>query len=52
MRQGTLVRVLEDYSTPERSIHLLYPAMRALAPKVQAFIEYSMNEFGIADDSR
>ncbi|MGF6781394.1 LysR substrate-binding domain-containing protein [Paraburkholderia sp. GAS334] len=51
LRQGTLVRVLEDYSTPERSIHLLYPAMRALTPKVQAFIEYSMHEFGIVDVS-
>ena len=51
LRRGTLVRVLEDFSTPERSIHLLCQATRALAPKVRAFIEYSLNEFGIADDS-
>jgi hypothetical protein len=25
--------------------------MRALAPKIRAFIEYSLNELGIADDS-
>ncbi|MGF7135807.1 DNA-binding transcriptional LysR family regulator [Paraburkholderia sp. EB58] len=46
-----VVRVLEDFSTPERSIHLLYRAARALALKVRAFIEYSLNELGIADDS-
>jgi LysR family transcriptional regulator for bpeEF and oprC len=51
LRNGTLVRVLEDFSTPERSIHLLYPAARASAPKVRAFIEYSLNELGIADGS-
>jgi DNA-binding transcriptional LysR family regulator len=51
LRTGALVRVLEDFSTPERSIYLLYPAIRALAPKVRAFIEYSLNELGIADDS-
>src|SRR5579863_5681299 len=46
-----LVGVLEDLSTPEHSIYLLCPATRALAPKVRAFFEYSLNEFGIADDS-
>jgi LysR family transcriptional regulator, regulator for bpeEF and oprC len=51
LRRGTLVRVLEEFSTPERSIHLLCPATRVLVPKVRAFIEYSLNEFGIADDS-
>jgi hypothetical protein len=25
--------------------------MRALAPKVRVFIEYSLNELGVADDS-
>jgi len=45
------VGVLEDLSTPEHSIYLLCPATRALAPKVRAFFEYSLNEFGIADDS-
>jgi LysR family transcriptional regulator for bpeEF and oprC len=50
LRQGTLVRVLEDFSTPDRSIHLLYPAARALAPKVRAFVDYLLSELGISDD--
>jgi DNA-binding transcriptional LysR family regulator len=51
LRSGALVRVLEDFTTPERSIYLLYPAARALAPNVRAFIDYSLDELGIADDS-
>ena len=51
-RNGALVRVLEDFSTPERSIHLLYPAARALSPKVRAFVEYLTNELGISDDAK
>src|SRR5260370_31102104 len=33
LRNGTLLRVLEEFSTPQRSIHLPYPAARASAPK-------------------
>ncbi|CAB3757379.1 LysR family transcriptional regulator [Paraburkholderia humisilvae] len=46
MRAGRLERVLQDYSTPRRSIHLLYPAVRQLSPKVMAFAEFALEIMG------
>jgi LysR family transcriptional regulator, regulator for bpeEF and oprC len=50
LRKGTLVRVLEDFATPERSIQLLFPAARALSPKVRAFVDYALNELGMTEE--
>jgi LysR family transcriptional regulator, regulator for bpeEF and oprC len=50
LRKGTLVRVLEDFATPERSIQLLFPAVRALSPKVRAFIDYALDELGMTEE--
>jgi LysR family transcriptional regulator for bpeEF and oprC len=37
LRAGRLEQVLQDYGTPRRSIHVLYPAAKQLSPKVRAF---------------
>lgn len=50
IRTGDLVKVLDEFSTPERSIHLLYPATQALSPKVRAFVEFALQELGVAED--
>jgi DNA-binding transcriptional LysR family regulator len=36
---GTLVRVLEDWSAGENTIHLVYPSHRHLAARVRAFVD-------------
>jgi DNA-binding transcriptional LysR family regulator len=41
LRGGRLEQVLQDYSTPRRSIHVLYPATTQLSPKVRAFAEFT-----------
>ncbi|NYH20190.1 DNA-binding transcriptional LysR family regulator [Paraburkholderia bryophila] len=42
---GRLVRLLRDYETPARPMHLVFPASRA-TPKLRAFIDQVVAEFG------
>lgn len=48
LRKGTLRPVLQRYNviTPDSAIYGLYPEKRSMSPKVRAFIEFLMKEFG------
>ncbi|EGD58712.1 LysR family transcriptional regulator [Novosphingobium nitrogenifigens DSM 19370] len=37
---GTLVHVLPEWSTPEYSLHLVYPLPRGILPSVRSFIDF------------
>jgi DNA-binding transcriptional LysR family regulator len=39
IQNGNLVRVLEDWSAGENTIHLIYPSHRHLAARVRAFVD-------------
>lgn len=40
LRDGTLVHVLPQYTTPDADIHALYPQRHQLAARVRAFVEF------------
>jgi DNA-binding transcriptional LysR family regulator len=42
LRAGRLERVLDGYSTPRRSIHVIYPTLRQLSPKVRSFVDFAV----------
>lgn len=44
--EGKLVRILEDYELPSRSMHIVYHADRKATPKLKSFIEFVVAEFG------
>jgi DNA-binding transcriptional LysR family regulator len=46
LRAGRLVRVLPDYETPSRPIHLLYHPDRRQTPKLKSFIAAVVAELG------
>jgi len=46
IREGALVRLLDDYSADEPvGIHAVYPHRRHLAPKVPAFVNFLIEKF-------
>tara|TARA_R110002110_G_scaffold14704_4_gene67748 strand:+ start:4117 stop:5031 length:915 start_codon:yes stop_codon:yes gene_type:complete len=46
MKSGALVRVLEDWSVPPLTLHVIYPHARHLAAKVRAFVDFTVEKFG------
>ena len=46
LKSGKLVRVLEDWTVPALTLHVLYPHSRHLAAKVRAFVDFSVEKFG------
>lgn len=48
LRSGRLVKVLPDYDTLSRPIHLLYHPDRRQTPKLKTFIAAVMRELGVA----
>lgn len=46
LSSGRLVRVLPDYETPSRPMHLLFHADRRRTPKLRSFIEAVVERFG------
>jgi DNA-binding transcriptional LysR family regulator len=45
LRDGDLVRVLEDWELPLNDLSALYPSSRKPSPKVRALIDYLVSEF-------
>jgi DNA-binding transcriptional LysR family regulator len=45
LENGRLIRVLPDWSAPSRAMHVLYPADRRPAAKVQAFLAFVTQRF-------
>ncbi|MFL9865708.1 LysR family transcriptional regulator [Paraburkholderia fungorum] len=46
LRSGRLVKVLPDYETPSRPIHLIYHPDRRQTPKLKSFISAVISELG------
>jgi DNA-binding transcriptional LysR family regulator len=46
LESGRLVRVLPQYATPTRPMHILYVADRRLTPKLRSFIDFAVVAFG------
>ena len=46
LASGELVRVLPDYEAPSRPLHVLFPGGGRVSPKVRAFIDMVVEEFG------
>jgi DNA-binding transcriptional LysR family regulator len=46
LRSGRLTKVLPDYATPSRPIHLLYHPDRRQTPKLESFISAVVGELG------
>lgn len=46
LAQGRLVRVLPDFETPSRPMHLIFLADRRPTPKLRTFIDAVVEEFG------
>lgn len=46
LRSGRLVKVLTDYETPSRPIHLIYHPDRRQTPKLKGFISVIISELG------
>ena len=44
LRSGRLVRVLPEYATPSRPVHLLYHPDRRQTPKLKSFIAAVISE--------
>lgn len=49
LRAGRLARVLPDYDTVSRPMHLLYHPDRRQTPKLKSFIAAIVGELGIAE---
>ncbi len=47
---GQLVPLLEGFDTPRREIHVVYPPLRQLSPKVRAFIDMAIE--AVSGDDR
>jgi DNA-binding transcriptional LysR family regulator len=46
LRSGRLVKVLPDYETPSRPVHLIYHPDRRQTPKLKSFISVVISELG------
>jgi len=44
---GRLVPILQDYRTPPRPMHLIYPRDRQSTPKLASFVEFVVARFGL-----
>jgi DNA-binding transcriptional LysR family regulator len=44
---GRLVPILQDYRTPPRPMHLIYPRDRQSTPKLASFVEFVVERFGL-----
>jgi LysR family transcriptional regulator, regulator for bpeEF and oprC len=42
LRTGRLERVLDGYNTPKRTVHIIYPTLRQLSPKVRSFVDFAV----------
>ena len=40
MRDGRLVRLLPDWSTPVGVVHAVFPSRRGLTPAVRSFLDF------------
>jgi len=47
LRDGTLVRVLPEYSAPATPMHVLYAPDRRLTPKLRSFLDFARGAFSI-----
>ncbi|MDX5629961.1 MULTISPECIES: LysR family transcriptional regulator [unclassified Brenneria] len=45
LARGDLLRVLPDYETPSRPMHLLFHGDRHLSPRLRAFVDFIVREF-------
>lgn len=45
LREGRVVRILEEYEDQTRGVHVLYPAGRHLALKVRVLVDFLVKEF-------
>lgn len=52
LKSGALVRVLEDWSVPPLTLHVIYPHARHLAAKVRAFVDFTVEKFGPGTGNR
>ncbi len=41
IRDGSLVPVLDGFALPPEPVHLVYPEVRLLAPKIRAFVDFA-----------
>ncbi|CEK09310.1 LysR family transcriptional regulator [Legionella hackeliae] len=46
LNEGTLTRILPDWSLPTASLYLIYPSRRGLIPAVRQFIDFAGEEIG------
>ncbi|MEQ8267319.1 MAG: LysR family transcriptional regulator [Parvibaculum sp.] len=46
LKSGKLVRVLQDWTVPALTLHVIYPHARHLAAKVRAFVDFTAEKFG------
>jgi DNA-binding transcriptional LysR family regulator len=46
LRSGRLIKVLPEYETPSRPIHLIYHPDRRQTPKLKSFISVVVSELG------
>lgn len=46
LKSGALVRVLDDWTVPALTLHVIYPHARHLAAKVRAFVDFTVEKFG------
>ncbi|MFZ6708093.1 LysR family transcriptional regulator [Undibacterium sp. TC9W] len=47
LRTGRLVKILPDYETPSRPVHLIYHPDRRQTPKLKSFIDTVVSELGM-----
>ena len=45
IKEGRLVRILQDFEGYDRSVYIIYPHARHLAAKVRAFIDFAVSWF-------
>lgn len=50
LNAGNLVEILTDFPSPERSIYVVYPTRKHLAPKVRSFIAFISDVFDKVSD--
>lgn len=48
LRQGRLETALEDWDSVETTLYAVYPSRQHLAPKIRAFVDFLVEEFGSA----
>jgi len=50
IREGKLVVLLEDWKPPELGIYAVYPQTQHVPPKVRAFVDFMVKQFGPKPD--